>query len=252
MSDPQRIELARASSLEGELLRSMDDDVPSEEARRRAHLALGLGGATASLGAVGVIAVAKGKLAWTTWVVGGLGIASAVGATYAVLRTNAPEIEATPAVTADAQAAPFSVEPHAAEGPAEGSEISQPPPSNSSDRSVERERARNASAPGRREPPWRELSPKGRLAEEVLSLDEVRDAIRGRDPGRAINLLATYRRKFPHGGLVPEATLLQIEALIAIGQTDSARRVARAFVASDPAGPQAEKVRAMLSDDSDF
>src|SRR5260221_9145403 len=85
------------------------------------------------------------------------------------------------------------------------------------------------------------------LAEEVAVLDLARQATQGQKPLRALELLDSYLRLFPHGLLVPEATVLRIEALSASEQKAAAQALALELLAAAPTSPHAERLRAVAS-----
>jgi hypothetical protein len=85
-----------------------------------------------------------------------------------------------------------------------------------------------------------------RLPQEVAALDAVRAALGAGDPERGLELLAEYARDFRRGELVPEATVLHIEALLAAGRRSSAEKLAREFLRKNPSGHYAGKVVRLL------
>jgi hypothetical protein len=242
MRDPQRITKARAGELESDLLVAMHDDRPSNRARNRTLTALGLGSATIGV-STSTAAIASGKVvAASGWIAVGKWIALGVGCgalTVGLLRE-------APAPTHRAQeivaGAPRSVQwaaPVATNTVAEAPEPAiQPLP----------EPASTAMAPVRvapKAPVARDAKPD--LSEEVAVLDLARKATLAQDPLRTLELLDAYHRRFPRGLLGPEATVLRIDALSASGRKDAAVALARAFLATSPTSPHAERLRAILS-----
>lgn len=65
--------------------------------------------------------------------------------------------------------------------------------------------------------------------EEAPLVESARRAART-DPARALRLLAEHRRNFPDGALRMEARVVEIEALVHLGQRDQAERLARDFL----------------------
>jgi hypothetical protein len=64
------------------------------------------------------------------------------------------------------------------------------------------------------------------LARESQALAEVSRALRrDRAPDAALLLLDAYRAEFPHGKLQTEATVLRIDALVALGRNAEALRI---------------------------
>jgi outer membrane protein assembly factor BamD (BamD/ComL family) len=86
------------------------------------------------------------------------------------------------------------------------------------------------------------------MAAELSALDGARVALSSGDSARALSILDRYTSDFPHGALAPEATLLRIEALVAAGDGDGARRTAAAFLASHPDSPYAKRIASLLDE----
>jgi TolA-binding protein len=85
------------------------------------------------------------------------------------------------------------------------------------------------------------------LVREVASIDGAREALRTRDPDRALAELSRYERAFPSGSLAPEALYLQLEALLQRKDRVAARRVAEKLLRAHPQSPQAARARAVLA-----
>jgi hypothetical protein len=105
------------------------------------------------------------------------------------------------------------------------------------------------SAPAGRTPrdaPGVETDPA--IAIEVKLIDEARRALamgRARD---ALVSLARYRVQAPNRSLGPEAQYLEMEAQLALGDRDAARREAEALIARYPTAPQVARARWVLGD----
>jgi hypothetical protein len=84
------------------------------------------------------------------------------------------------------------------------------------------------------------------LGAEIAALDAARAALRAHQPANALAALDSYAQRFPRGMLMPEASVVRIEALIARGDRGQAGQLGRAFLAAHPASPLAVRVRAML------
>lgn len=65
--------------------------------------------------------------------------------------------------------------------------------------------------------------------EEAPLVESARRAA-GTDPARALRLVAEHRRNFPDGALRMEARVVEIEALVHLGQREQAERLARDFL----------------------
>lgn len=86
------------------------------------------------------------------------------------------------------------------------------------------------------------LSPEERLRAEMKQLAEVRSAV-GSAPARALDLANRGHRDFKGGVFYQEREALAISALRALGRSGEANTRAKAFLASFPKGPYAERVR---------
>lgn len=105
----------------------------------------------------------------------------------------------------------------------------------------------SAKATSREAAPAAELGPS--LAREVELVEAARAALARGDASAALRSLDTYDREIPAGTLSPEARVLRIEALVrAGGDANRARANALgdAFLAANPSGPQARRVRSVL------
>jgi hypothetical protein len=81
------------------------------------------------------------------------------------------------------------------------------------------------------------------LREETSTLDVARTALRGGRPADALSALDAYAQRFPRGMLGPEATVLRIESLLALGDRVGARRLAEPFLRAHGPSPLAKRVR---------
>ncbi len=84
------------------------------------------------------------------------------------------------------------------------------------------------------------------LAEQVQSLDRARVALGSGDARSALREISRYRKAWPHGVFLTEASVLEIEALAARGERSLAALRAQAFVAAHPDSPQASRLRALI------
>lgn len=91
-------------------------------------------------------------------------------------------------------------------------------------------------------------APSSSIAAEVMVVDRARSALRDGRPREALAELARYRQQWPLGVLTPEVTVLQIEAELRLGARDSARRRARALVATQPNSRYAARLRALFDE----
>ena len=84
------------------------------------------------------------------------------------------------------------------------------------------------------------------LPEQVQSLDRARVALASGDAGAALVEIAHYRKAWPKGVFLTEASVLEIEALAKRGERSLAAARAQAFVSAHPDSPQAERLRTLI------
>jgi len=84
------------------------------------------------------------------------------------------------------------------------------------------------------------------LAEQVQSLDRARVSLGSGNAAGALGEIARYRNAWPHGVFLTEASVLEIEALAALGERSLAAARASSFVAAHPDSPQADRLRALI------
>jgi hypothetical protein len=84
------------------------------------------------------------------------------------------------------------------------------------------------------------------LSAELKSMDAVRRSLTAHDPATALDLLAEHERDFPAPRLAPEATVLRVEALLALGKKSEAIRTGESFLASDAASAYRDHVQSLL------
>jgi hypothetical protein len=85
------------------------------------------------------------------------------------------------------------------------------------------------------------------IASEVSTIDRARHALRDGRPSDALHDLDVYRAAWPSGVLATEAAVLRIEAHLALGDRASGIRAARAFLAANPKGRYAARVRELFN-----
>jgi len=86
-----------------------------------------------------------------------------------------------------------------------------------------------------------------RLHAELETIDQARAALHSGDTRRALGLLDQYEGRFPRGAMAPEAAVLRIEVLVKGGDRLGAKRVADAFLKSNPESPYAPRIQWLLS-----
>jgi hypothetical protein len=257
---PRRLLVEGANDFERALLRSARTDKPTREARARQFAVLGLAGTTAGAAhgaATAVAALSKvGVVKWAVVVV--LVGSAAVGVQHILTRREvgphaasvvvplasagaaAPAATSTTAVTETA--------PTAATAPTDVTRVelpaASPPP-----RAIHALPAIAIPTPSAAESaaPTPASRTAARLAEETATIDAARKALRSGSAVDALRILDAHARDYPGGALLPEASALRVEALLASGDRASAETVARALLATYPATPAARRVRAMLN-----
>jgi hypothetical protein len=85
------------------------------------------------------------------------------------------------------------------------------------------------------------------LEKEVLLLDSARRALVQGNPLLARAELDRHDRDFPNGVLAPEALLVRVQTLLALGQRSSAQALAQRFLATHPTGPHARRLEEILA-----
>jgi hypothetical protein len=246
MNDPRRLSEVGADDFECDLIHSARRDAPRPAAFRRTLAAIGvgvslpLGVVTVAEGAV-VVPAKLGAIALTKWLATGvaLGVATAGGAKLTerafeparpALVAAAPKARAArpvpvPAVTAASRAAapvveePPSTPPAVATVAAAATDVALPP----------------AAAPS------------ASLPEEVRSVDAARQALAQGDARGALSLIRRYEARFGSGALLPEARVLEVKALVALGERERALAAATRIIDADPRSPHAEAVRALVA-----
>jgi len=107
-------------------------------------------------------------------------------------------------------------------------------------------RSSTPSAPAAKLPPPAASLDSVSIAEELASIDRARQAIRAGHASEALRELRAHRAAWPNGVLATEASVLVIEAHLALGDRSSALQEARAFLAARPTGRYAERVRTLF------
>jgi hypothetical protein len=246
------------------LLRSAEVDEPPRAAYAKVAAALGVGtalGVGASLPAPAVaVAGASGASALARWcgTLAGkltlLGVSGALllGAGAAFLRhrsTSKSVATRSSVVSAAPTSAPLlTAEPQVSMAPAGSAQgaaqsaVAVSPAEHASTGGESRRngvRAQHAAFHGLR-------SSASSLPEQVQSLDRARVALSSGDSGAALIEIAHYRKAWPKGVSLTEASVLEIEALAKRGERSLAAMRAQAFVIAHPDSPQADRLRALI------
>jgi hypothetical protein len=227
MKDPDRLSDG-ADGLEASLLRTAKKYQVSDETRRRAYAALGLGAAPAApVGGVARAAASGSKVKALTLV--GLSIAVVgVGARHLLFSPRgAPETAGPRVAVPLARPMPPQASPAASSAVMLSEATTKEPP-----------RAHVVRSNRGREPESGDD-----LRAEVAALDAASRAIDQGDATGALSLISTYWRSFPRGSLGLEAKVLEAECLDRAGRHEEASARARAFLAQHPTSPLAGRMR---------
>lgn len=203
----------------------------SDEARRRMKLAV-LAAATASGAGISTATAATSTLLGVpVKVIIGGALLAAVGSTGAVMLSAERKVPPAPVSTTHTHAptAPTfepagAAEPEASLAPSVPTEKPVAPPM----------RARTMPV---------EPAPASTLDEETALLRGAEEALRSGQAARSVALIDAYMNAFPRGVLLLEAKAERVFALCEAGRTDDAKKAAAVFVAEEPEGPLAARVR---------
>jgi hypothetical protein len=229
---PRLLESGAATEIERSLLRAGLDDRPSDEWMRdtRALLGLATGVAAASTIASTAAAAKWGTPVALKWLAALLATSTIVGSAALVAHRRAlPAPVAFPAIEEQLTFTPSEAPPSAPA--AEQATLQESPP----------------AAPSR---PERAAGTPKTLGAEVAQLDSVKQFLVAGNAAAALNALAKYHFHFPTPMLGPEATVLEVQALMAQGDaTHRARAIAlaRRFVKMHPTSPHASQLEMLIS-----
>jgi hypothetical protein len=254
MSDPDRLVECSDSEVERLLLQAGRGGAPRGAKRRALAAATGvIAASTLTAGnAAGAAALGKAaagakiasvlSLKWIAVI--GLASVAVVAGTVAVRAryVAAPEAavgpahaERAPSPRTGTSALSTRVSPAAAPGqlasaPAEASAVAPPPVAPAAAPAGARASAASGST----------------AAAELALLDEVRSALAGGDPARALSILESYPARFPRGVMGPEASVLRVQALVEAGDRSAAKRAADSFLKANPTSPYAQRIESLL------
>jgi len=233
VNGPPRLLEEGATETERTLLRAAVATGPSERWMRQTRTALGLtaGLATASNSVSAAASSKLGAVLVLKWLGASLATAALVGSVAFVIRERAkPAPVALPAIENEVVVAPSEPAPDLAATPVEAAPLVAP-----------------VTAPQRLPPP--KQNPKT-LGLEIASLDAVKQSVVARNPAAALNALAKYHADFPAPLLGPEATVLEVQALMSDGDSSHRARaiaLARRFVKMHPTSPHAPRLETLIS-----
>jgi hypothetical protein len=278
VSEPRRL-IEADDEFERDLILAAHGDQPSPRALERTLVSIGVGLAVIPAGAVATAAPGAavgsklGLAVLAKWLLGGLalGIVAAGGLQLGSLVVAPPT--ASTGVTRPADTAP--VAPRSQDHGAGSSERALPtldgtpaPPAPLPARPIVPNLAATVRAPAEAAhagaPPERTLAPVPGSAErsfavaapaqsptelerETTLLDAARRSLAHGDAKGALAALDGYARAFPRGALRPEASVLQVRALLAAGERSAAEALGRRIIAASPRSEHADAVRAALA-----
>lgn len=220
LSDPpERLLESDATAFERRVLESALRQRPSRPASARMAKALGVTVAavgtatTASTLAAGAAtkATAAGATTWLwPWISAGV-IGLVVAGAVVGMRPGRDAREPPPV------------------SPAVPSPLRPVPPTVAEPAAADAEAPPRAVAPTQRN---RAVTAAGDLGDQVAFIDSARAAMSAGAGRRALELLRRYLDKYPTGSFRPEATALEVEALMKLGREAEARTLAERFIAA--------------------
>jgi hypothetical protein len=241
---PERLLDKGATDFERRLLDAAAKDGPSHEQVLRMAKALGVSavGAAAATGvAAGNLsagaakaAVATGKAAAWPWIVGGVIGLSVIGALVVGGRRRASLPDVHPGAHLEA---PAMAPPPSGNAPSSPAPTVRPSPV---DTVIDRIPERTSS----KRPSLANVSVRD-LHGEIQILDVARAAIAERAGRQALALVHRYEEVYPAGTFLPEASAIEVEALMQLGREDEARRLAKHFVAEHEGSLLSDRVAAI-------
>lgn len=210
MKEPTRLEEGAATAFERQLFDAAKRQVPGAALKARMQEGLGLSAATAPVQTVVTKSFALGGKAKVLLAVVAVAAAVTVPLVWTKHRGTPPsQVNATPGTSPQVEDSLL--------------------PDDDMSRSKAAAAASAANAPGT-------------LLEEIRLLDRVRGAMSAGEPRRALAELEQYDLEYPRGAFSPEATVLRVEALDAVGDSRAARALGEQFLARHPNNPLAQRV----------
>jgi hypothetical protein len=236
MSEPTRLFLEPENELETALLGAARPRAP-RAARQRAVVATTAALATSGLAAGTAAAGAKaGTLAAVKWVgvAGLLGVGAMTAAVAVHERMEAPQALDVPTTTAVASGPIRPVPVSTAYATSIPTPSSTPTPNRTPTPNPTSAPDPSASASS--------------MTAELATLETAHAALSSGNPARALSILDDYASRFPHASMAPEATVLRIDALTRAGDPSAAKRVADAFLVTNPQSPYAARIRSLVGE----
>jgi hypothetical protein len=263
MTDPPRLLDATEDPFERMLLGSAQRDRGSHAAQARCGAAIAAAGVIATKSVAAATATSATAAAAATPLVGAGMLVKAVAIGLAVgLGAQGTYVVADQVLSPKRAATARRVEqPRAVENQGRAREATPPLPAESPPVEVPAvtEEPRVAQAPAqatstalpsqaRAAPPASQPSGTAddSLEREVLLLDEARRAYRVAAYGEALRLLGRHASEFPAGALGPEATMIEVQALLGLGRRSDAEAIAQKHIAFHPNSAVAQRLKMLL------
>jgi hypothetical protein len=248
-SPPERLRRAGATELERRLLDAASREQPSRELSERMArgigIALPVGGSVLPAQNQAPGATGGGSLAakavptsssLVPWVAGTILAAAVV---IGVVVASRPSAGPRPVATSPSPALPVvptATTATSANIPAE------PPAALVGTGAAEGVRASPLASSQR----GRESATANALSDELALVDAAHRALSDGDAAGALTLARKYSAEYPKGTFRPEAAAIRIEALVKLGRSAEARRLADKFAASYGPGPLADRIAGLV------
>jgi hypothetical protein len=239
-----------ATAKERLLLQAGIDEVPPNRAgRQRALAALGIAAGTSALAgsAKAAMGLPKGvALVQAKWLVfGALSTAAAVGTVELWTHRDT----ATSPATASATLGRKATTPVRDSSPMESAAPLTRAPSRmlvARSAAASLESAARAPAALPPSPPAEIVTSPSELVAQVAALDRARAALRAGSARQSVALLDRFDRSYPRSSLAPEATVVRVSALLALGQRARATDLVRAYCRGGGRGAYGHRLMALV------
>jgi hypothetical protein len=245
----------------------IDESPPNSAGRRRTLAALGVAVGASSVTSTATAAVVLGRggaLAQAKWVVfGAVGAAVAVGSVEFATRSD-PVPPPSPAPVSTSVGRKATVTPkgsahvvRALPPPAPPSEPSLLPapypvpdgaraPAVLSSSRPSRDRALGSPSVDLSRASRTEVASPAELVAQVAALDRARAALRAGRAGESVALLDRFDRSYPGSRLAPEATVVRVSALLALGRRTQATELVRAYCRTGGRGAYGHRLMTLV------
>jgi hypothetical protein len=239
------------------LLRAGRAETMSDETRRKVLAGIGVGGAALGLAVSSSVGNGSaGWVSWPAWLKTGL-VLSALGGiagTLAFFGLGSPQPQQVSAPKSPAAAVqPAVVQPPAAAQPAKPASPTNPgvepgvPVYQATDLPVDPGQL-GVTKPSGASKNESSAAVAPSLAAELDAIRPAKARLASGDARGALTQIRQYRAEFPNGKLGVEATVIEVEALVALGQRGAAERLAAPLLKGD--SPYAARLRTLLGQNS--